>query len=443
MTAVSAVVYKPAYDKTKQESCQSRKTDGADATPVSKKRRSHEKGSPLKRTRKAINGAVFTTSVQKADLNGETLLFGFAAVTTLNGLAYTDLQGDHIPEDVMLAAVDDFAKYSNGLTLYEHQGRRVGDARHSFPLTATIAEELGIKSSRTGFLLGTAIDKAMVDLYDIGKINAFSIGGMISYEDDKVVGLWIDEVSLVEYPAQEPATIDARLGDNVDMGFGDTQKSTNVVSFTRYRQDSLKNGEKDERAVDSTKTAPYTHPESIGETPMTEAEKKALEDAQKAAKEAEAKADELQKQLDAKNTEGDAEETEKAAPKVVYKSIEGDSYTDADDARVVKLAKANDEKELRIRKAEVPSVAEDVVEAVVRSGSEDAWKALVKQHEGNATMQKSRTLPLSTDSAPNADSVEAVEKDAQELAKSQGIPIQFARVEAAAKAAFRQEKEAA
>ena len=119
---------------------------------------------------------------------------------------------------MLFAAIDDYARYSR-IILYEHSGSAVGNARHTFPLTADIAASLGITSDRTGFLIGAAVNKAMETLYDEGKINGFSIGGYLMREDQAITTLYIDETSLVEMPAQEPATVDVdKRGETYEGG---------------------------------------------------------------------------------------------------------------------------------------------------------------------------------------------------------------------------------
>ena len=384
--------------------------------------------------------ALLTRTIYKGSNGDRVMLYGFAVCDTVDGKAYTDLQGDHIPSSVLYEAAYEYAKYSR-VILYEHGGGSVGHATHTMPLTADLAEELGIESSKTGLLIGAEVNEAVSKLFDLGQVTGFSIGGMIAYEDDKVAALWIDEISLVGRPAQEPATIDAERGESINSGVDDVEKNVVVLAkFARSSTNSPENGEKDDPALDTAKNDSYPSPETSGDTPMTEAEKKALEDAQKAAADAKAEADAakaetaaLQKQIDdAANGDAgsDSKETEKSAPKVVYKSIDGDTYTDADDDRVVKLAKSNDDKELAIRKSQVPSLPDKVVEAVVRSGDTEAWDALVKQHEGNATVQKART---STQPEDVAKTVDEQAKVAAEIAKSQGVPVEFASIEAAAR----------
>ena len=254
--------------------------------------------------REVFDAKLLATRIAKGTSGGDTLLFGFAAVTTVDGVPYVDLDGDHIGEEAMLSAVDDFAKYSRAI-LYEHQGRSVGTARHTFPLTESIANDLGIDSERTGFLIGAAVDKSMVDLYDEGKITGFSVGGyLIRDGEGGIETIYFDEVSLVERPAQEPATIDAEVG-------GETYDGATVAKRCTIARKSFPISE------DSPMTAEERAELEAAKKAATEANeaKEAAETAKATAEEALAKSNARVTELEAKS---DTDEGE-----TVYKSLSG------------------------------------------------------------------------------------------------------------------------
>ena len=330
-------------------------------------------------TRKTIDSAIIATEVRKV-AGDETLLFGFAAIDTLDGQPYVDLQGDQLPTEVLFEAIDDYAKYSRAV-LYQHQGGMVGKARHTFPLTADIASELGIDSERTGFLIGVVVDKAMSDLYDEGRINGFSIGGYLVREGETIKTLYIDEVSLVDVPAQEPATIDSEKGDG--------EPKTYDVAEKRL---VLKR--------------------SVEETPMSEQEKATLEAAQKQAKDANESLAKAQARI---------AELEQPAPEVVYKSISGEVFTKDDDERLVKMAKELDDAKVETYAKSVPLIPVELAKAVFRSGDEKAQEQLATLHKGEMAAHGPQGVPAKSEDA------DAFEAKAVELQKSQGLSINEAR----------------
>lgn len=120
--------------------------------------------------------------VLKAD-EGLGLVFGWGIICTEKGHDYFDLQGDHIPHDVMLNGVSDFMENAR-VAKDMHTGAQIGSVVHSFPLTPEIAKAFEIDCPRTGWLVAwkpysKQILKAFVD----GDRTGFSIGGECSYEE--------------------------------------------------------------------------------------------------------------------------------------------------------------------------------------------------------------------------------------------------------------------
>lgn len=160
----------------------------------------------------------------KADDQG--IVYGWAIVCTENGAAYTDLQGDHIPVAAMLDAAADFAKHSRvGKDM--HEGDSVGEHLFLYPITKSSAD-LGVHSTREGLIVGfKPSDPALLDLVRSGARTGFSIGGTLSDSVEEPLGksriakgaapaasvrrtfrtFKINEISLVDKPAQEGATV--------------------------------------------------------------------------------------------------------------------------------------------------------------------------------------------------------------------------------------------
>ncbi|MDQ3070090.1 MAG: XkdF-like putative serine protease domain-containing protein [Acidobacteriota bacterium] len=158
----------------------------------------------------------------KADDDTAGIAYGWAIVCTEDGADYTDLQGDHIPESVMVDAAVDFALNSRvGKDM--HSGDQVGDV-FVYPITKGSAVGLGITTTKTGLLIGfKPHDPALLELIKSGARSGFSIGGTLTESDatksiaksaaSPAAGkrtfrsFKIHEISLVDLPAQEGATV--------------------------------------------------------------------------------------------------------------------------------------------------------------------------------------------------------------------------------------------
>jgi len=117
-----------------------------------------------------------TSSILKVD-DSLGLVFGFAIVCKADGEPYFDLQGDHIPEPVMLKGSFDFAKNSR-VAKEMHTGDQIGDITFMFPLTGDIADSLGIVTKHTGLLIAMKPDSPEVlKKFADGEYTGFSIGG--------------------------------------------------------------------------------------------------------------------------------------------------------------------------------------------------------------------------------------------------------------------------
>lgn len=159
------------------------------------------------------------------------LIYGWALVCEQkdadgNWTQYVDTQGDHIPEDVMVEAALDFAKNSR-IGKDMHDGDQVASVPFIYVVTKN-SNELGLATDKTGMLIGwEPSDPALLDAVSKGERTGFSIGGYVLESDDgaekskktkKSKGdaaksprifrrFRIDEISLVDMPAMEGATI--------------------------------------------------------------------------------------------------------------------------------------------------------------------------------------------------------------------------------------------
>jgi len=106
------------------------------------------------------------------------IVYGMAIVSTEDGEPYYDIQGDHIPEDVMRKAATKFmlgARNSKAM----HGDVVKGMVVHSLPLTTDIAEALGMDDiDKTGWIIGMKpADKSVLRKFEDGEYTGFSIGG--------------------------------------------------------------------------------------------------------------------------------------------------------------------------------------------------------------------------------------------------------------------------
>lgn len=116
------------------------------------------------------------TSILKVD-ESLGLVFGFAIVCKEDGEAHFDLQGDHIPDSVMLEGSFDFAQNSR-VAKEMHTGDQIGDITFMFPLTSDIAASLDIVTKRTGLLIAMRPDSPEVlQKFVSEEYTGFSIGG--------------------------------------------------------------------------------------------------------------------------------------------------------------------------------------------------------------------------------------------------------------------------
>lgn len=98
---------------------------------------------------------------------------------------YFDVQGDHIPEDAMLAASTDFMLHSR-VGKGMHAGEQIADVVFAFPVTKDIAEALGWEVRKTGLAIAwKPASQEILDNFKSGKWTGFSIGGERG-EDEEV-----------------------------------------------------------------------------------------------------------------------------------------------------------------------------------------------------------------------------------------------------------------
>jgi len=130
------------------------------------------------------------TQILKVD-DDRGLIFGFAVVCKVGGEDFYDLDNEHITEDAMFDAANDFALSKRTACVMharDAQGAPVPDGGviHTFPLTSEIAKALGIQTSQTGLLVALKPDsQETLDKARSGEYTGFSIGGEIIEVEDE------------------------------------------------------------------------------------------------------------------------------------------------------------------------------------------------------------------------------------------------------------------
>ena len=127
-------------------------------------------------------GSFVKAEVAKVD-EALGLVFGWAIVCTEKGEDHYDLQGDHIPESVMVEATTDFMKNAR-VAKEMHRGEQIGSIVHSFPLTSDIAKAMGIQTEKTGWMVAMAPEAGVLQKFKDREYTGFSIGGGCSYVEE-------------------------------------------------------------------------------------------------------------------------------------------------------------------------------------------------------------------------------------------------------------------
>jgi hypothetical protein len=117
---------------------------------------------------------------------GLGLVFGWGIVCKVDGNDYYDVQKNNIPEDAMVEATTDFMK-GQRMAGEQHVRMDAGSIVHSFPLTTEIAKAMGIGTTKTGWMVACAPDKAMLAKFKANELTGFSIGGAHIEIDGKAV----------------------------------------------------------------------------------------------------------------------------------------------------------------------------------------------------------------------------------------------------------------
>jgi cation transport regulator ChaB len=132
----------------------------------------------------AAIGAILEATMEKRaskiiKLDDEArIVWGWASVVSVDGKPMVDRQGDIISAEVMTKAADNFmADVRTAKAM--HEGGKIGEVIHSFPLTKALGEALGVYSALEGWVVAMKVhDDDVWNRVKSGELAAFSIGGM-------------------------------------------------------------------------------------------------------------------------------------------------------------------------------------------------------------------------------------------------------------------------
>lgn len=117
-----------------------------------------------------------TFEFQKVENSGR-FVRGWASVSSVNGEAVTDWQGDRVSVDELRKAAHRFitdARVAKAM----HKGQQVGEVVESVIIDDDFAKAVGMTDGRRGWWIGMVInDAAVQEKVRKGVFRAFSIGG--------------------------------------------------------------------------------------------------------------------------------------------------------------------------------------------------------------------------------------------------------------------------
>lgn len=105
------------------------------------------------------------------------MVYGWASVISKNGQPVVDTQGDMIDAAELAKFTTAFMEDARVAKMM-HEGGKVGEVVHSFPLTADLAKSLGISCDSEGWIVGMKVhDPAVWKMVKDGTLKSFSVGG--------------------------------------------------------------------------------------------------------------------------------------------------------------------------------------------------------------------------------------------------------------------------
>lgn len=138
-------------------------------------------GGPTELESGAMTGS-FQTEARLCKVDrARKMLWGWAMVSTEDGIPYVDVQTHHIPEDRMFQKSRDFMLNSRR-AFEQHLRSDAGTVVFAMPVTNDLLKATGMTSPITGLLVGVEADDAALDRAENGDLTGFSVGGSIKNE---------------------------------------------------------------------------------------------------------------------------------------------------------------------------------------------------------------------------------------------------------------------
>lgn len=104
------------------------------------------------------------------------VIFGWAAVESIDGQPYIDSQDDLVEVAEMTKALLPFMQGDRKIKI-GHDGGAVGELIFSWPLDDEITKAFDISCPVRGVLIGVKVDDSTMRAYKAGKLPGFSIAG--------------------------------------------------------------------------------------------------------------------------------------------------------------------------------------------------------------------------------------------------------------------------
>ncbi|MDX7777916.1 hypothetical protein SJR98_07465 [Aeromonas hydrophila] len=143
------------------------------------------------------------------------IVYGWAAISSENGVDYFDTDNQHIPAAVLEGAALEFAEGDRVMSV-QHDGAEFGKVVFALPLLRDNTNALGLKveNNREGLIIGVKPNSSALAAVKDGTLRGFSIGGRAAWQDvakmrfdgkttpQRATLLKLLEISLVDIPAQ-------------------------------------------------------------------------------------------------------------------------------------------------------------------------------------------------------------------------------------------------
>jgi hypothetical protein len=209
-----------------------------------------------------LNEIVLVKSFQRMP---ERMAYGIAAVSTVNGEPYFDLQGDHIPTDELVKMAHGFItdyRVGGALHLRDPESGEplvAGHVVESVVLSSDLQKALGIDLGRECWLIGLKVeDEHVLKMIEAGHLAGFSIGGTgRRVEVSKMSKQNIDVVEVIKRVRADPPIERERFESYFDRVFKSEQLPLECRLIVRDMFHSVKKQALDTKHDDRRRDATF------------------------------------------------------------------------------------------------------------------------------------------------------------------------------------------